>query len=449
MVCAVLPTPRLSLRSSNARSTILHRFLSPFPKRLSTSIITLTVMQLYRHALESILSLLELQDISCASSVSRSWSAAVSTMRPINSMIERNGLQCEAEDKAFRALPPIDSIVASPLLRHLGAVHVRGKSGGLTGLTNDSLALFAQYAPSLTSLWCDLTLIPAAPLIFPMKLTSLELRLAVNTSAPDTDSVLTTLAVLPSLSRLSLRLFMFVGVDLSLLAASRSLTDLTLHMLDGSQAKLTDRQVDQIRSSFSHLKHIGDIEMSSLARLLRTPVNACWQDIGFLCADAHTGALLLSLPTLTKLSLCFLEDAPPLDFLSKLPLLTALVLYFSDDAFPDDLFVDSLLTCTGLTELDVNLLRSVDSAHLSTLFAGLPHLKTLKLCVQLDSLECLSSGSLAQSLEDLTLVRCSGQGVPLSELEVMEPVSALPVSELVHLFALKRLRSLEIDRIFE
>lgn len=49
-----------------------------------------------------------------------------------------------------------------------------------------------------------------------------------------------------------------------------------------------------------------------------------WQDIGSSFANADTGAVLVTLPTLTKLDLWYDEPTPHVDFLSQLALLTVL-----------------------------------------------------------------------------------------------------------------------------
>lgn len=90
-------------------------------------------------------------------------------------------------------------------------------------------------------------------------------------------------------------------------------------------------QLDQIRSSLGHLRHLDVTHMDTeaVARLLRPPVNARWQYIGMICVDARTGNVLTSMPTLTSLFLLLIEDVPHLDFLSKLPRLAGLTVVSS------------------------------------------------------------------------------------------------------------------------
>ena len=86
------------------------------------------------------------------------WTAAVRSMKPIHAEIQR-------DDRSWRnnlhPLPPIESIVASPLMRHVVAIHIK-RARGWTPMGNASLALLAQRAPNLQSLWCKLTLTPKA-----------------------------------------------------------------------------------------------------------------------------------------------------------------------------------------------------------------------------------------------------------------------------------------------
>ena len=214
----------------------------------------------------------------------------------------------------------------------------------------------------------------------------------------------------------------------SLLATCRSLTDLTLEAIGGLCPELTDAQVDDIRESLGHLHRFAvPMQLGNLARFLQPPVTARWRDIGPVRADARTGELLLRLPSLTSLHL-LCHDASPVVFLSQLPLLTTLHLECFDDAACDALLA-ALQLCTGITEL--NLRCGFISSHWSALFAKLP-LKRLTICGgKLESLRCFAEGSITQSLEHLTLAGL-----------------ALPPSKVAQLYALRRLRTLALDRCF-
>ena len=163
-----------------------------------------------------------------------------------------------------------------------------------------------------------------------------------------------------------------------------------------------------------------------LARLLQPPVTACWQDIGLLSADEDTGELLLRLPSLTALEFCYDENITHAEFLPQLPLLTALDLSCDrrdELLLPADPLLATLVRCSGLTELGVA--SAFKSAHWSALFAKLP-LKKLTICRagELETLRCFAAGPITESLEKLTVI----------DLD-------LPLAELAHLSALRRLRS--------
>ena len=204
-------------------------------------------MRIYRHALEAVLGILELNDFSRAVAVSRDWSDAVRSMKPIHARIERNACGFGRERKAWRPLPPIASIVASPILRHIAAIHITHNDASFTPLDNDSLGLLAQHAPNLQSLWCKLIPTSAEPLVWPPKLSSLTLKMGGKYSVPVihcTDEVINgVLAALPSLSSLCLELPSFAdgnSVNLSILGACRSLHDLQLGTVNGYALKITD-----------------------------------------------------------------------------------------------------------------------------------------------------------------------------------------------------------------
>ena len=401
-------------------------------------------MRLYRHALECILAMLELTDLIHILSVSRSWSAAVQSMAPIHASIQRRHW---CENSAFRPLPPIESIVGSPLLRHLAAIQISqaGRDRGVswTSLNNASIGLLAEHAPNLTSLGCELRLMPNEPLLFPARLTTLTLQLDDECTDAAINGVLTALAAHPSLSGLCLNLFSFNhenSAQLSLLAASRSLSDFTLTTLKGDPPMLSSAQISQIRSSLGHLHRFSVRYMSSdwLARLLQPPVTASWEDIGMIWADDRTGDLLLRLQTLTRLDLTFIGDTARVDFLRRLPLLTSLTLNCSkpgdDDAqqawfIPADALLASLMMCSDIAHL--GLTCGFNSAQWSALFEKL---KIAVLSIRwgdLKTLRCFAAGPITESLEELSI-----QGI------------SLPPSEVSHLYALHRLRTLHLTNSF-
>ena len=276
------------------------------------------------------------------------------------------------------------------------------------------------------------------PLIPPPKLSSMQLRLGSEHTDSAINGVLAVLAALPCLSQLCLGVSACARencVELSILAACPSLTDLQVGSNYSVPPTFTHTQLDRIRSSLGHL-HRFEIECIShdqLARLLKLPVAARWQDIGSVQANVDTGNLLLRLPTLTKADLIFVEEIPHVDFLSQLPHLTALDLTCDHDdegPIPVDPVLASLLRCSCIT--DLNLHCGFNSAHFTVLFAKLTRIK--KLAIRggnLTSLECFAAGPITQSLEELTL----------SDLD-------LAPSEVSYLRGLSRLRILHLSGCF-
>ena len=388
--------------------------------------------------------MLELSDLIQILAVSREWSAAVRSMKPIRASIARDNSEWRSirERNACRPLPPIASIIVSPLLRHVAAIEIK-HNRVWTQLTNAPLALLAQYAPNLQSLWCTLILTPTDPLTLPAQLTSLGLSMDDAYTDAEIDGVLTALAALPSLSRLHFSLAQFgqpSEVELRILAAAPSLRDLTLEDTRQGPAQLSDEQTEQIRASLGHLLRVdvGRNDSEDLAGLLKPPVSARWQDIGFVLADADTGELLLRLSTLTTLTLNYRWDTAQLDFLSQLLRLTTLRLdcvswaHGGGWTIPPVDALASLVRCTGLT--DVHLRCGFSSAQYSTLFAKLTRIKKLTLdsAARIESLQFLVSGPITHTLEELCMYKLF-----------------LPPSEVSHLYGLRRLRSLDSDCGFD
>ena len=276
--------------------------------------------------------------------------------------------------------------------------------------------------------------------MLPAKLSSLHLQLAGKYTDAAINGVLQALAALPLLSRLFLALSSFgaeTAIDLSLLAACPSLTDLQLQTDWEGSPKLSFAQLEQVRSSLGHLQRFsaGWLHSGSLTRLLQPPVTAQWRDIGYVYADERTGGLLLRLLSLRKLQLVQPRYTAHADFLSQLPQLTALELHCNNDQnggwfIPADALLASLVRCTCITELELNC--GFTSAHWSALFAKLA-LKTLTIRRgEIDTLRCFASGPITQSLQELT----------------SRDVFVLPPSELPHLYSLRRLRILRLLNCF-
>ena len=134
------------------------------------------------------------------------------------------------------------------------------------------------------------------------------------------------------------------------------------------------------------------------------------------------------------MELFYNDDAAHVEFLPQLPSLTALELFCHNEEqwhVPADALLASLVLCNGLTTLSLDC--GFSSAQWTALFANLTKLRTLEIRQGLDSLRCFASGPITQSLEQLTI----------RYLEL-----TLPPSELLYLYALRRIRSLHLDRCF-
>lgn len=132
---------------------------------------------------------------------------------------------------------------------------------------------------------------------------------------------------------------------------------------------------------------------------------------------------LIRVPSLTRLTPSSLvtTDITPLH---RLVHLTELDLPTLREAAPIDSYAALMRWCSKIESLALKH-PHLTSAHLSAIFAALPHLHRLRLtsCPSLVSLACFSSGSITESLSSLCLIDCA----------------ALPSSELVQLHALQRL----------
>ena len=133
------------------------------------------------------------------------------------------------------------------------------------------------------------------------------------------------------------------------------------------------------------------------------------------------------------------ESAPSgtqhVDFLPQLSQLTCLGLRCCKTlqgqwTIPADALLASLVRCNGL--IDLTLCCGFKSTHWSALFVKLTRIKKLSIGRgEIDTLRCFEVGPITESLQELIL-----QGVDL------------PPSELCHLYGLRRLRSLHLDRCF-
>ena len=153
---------------------------------------------------------------------------------------------------------------------------------------------------------------------------------------------------------------------------------------------------------------------------------------------ARIGELLVRLPSLTRLELYCSQAIAYVGFLPQLPRLTVLkldcyVYKWADGGWsiPADAVFSTLSLCTCIIELDLGC--GFNSAHWSALFAKLALKKLTIRRGAIETLQCFASGPITHSLEELII---GGQTLDL------------PPSELSHLYALRRLRTLQLQSCF-
>ena len=114
------PTDEASVASRTRRQTrIRARDEEKQPSAPSSGSVHVSpAMRIYRHALESVFGMLELEDLAHILSVSRSWAAAVRSMAPIRAVIDRGEWALRRAKKTFVPLPPIETIVLRTYRRH-------------------------------------------------------------------------------------------------------------------------------------------------------------------------------------------------------------------------------------------------------------------------------------------------------------------------------------------
>ena len=309
-------------------------------------------MRLYRDALESVFGFLSLADLSRVLAVSRAWSAAVRSMKPIDAEVTSEGVSAWM-------------IAASPLavhVRHFGSTdyYWKNSSGDL---------LFLSRPPfSLISLACALDLSPPARMFLGHSLQSLTLQLRdeANTAAVINEAFV-TISRLPLLEKLDLWLSSFFPeVSFAPFAVAPRLRIFRCKALFVRQP--THPQLDHLRM-IPHLRSV-DLALSreSLLFLLRAPHSLEWQEINRVDdIDSDVAAALSTLPTLTTLATLACCSVA---FLPALTRLRSLVLDLDPDVLLAADIVAGLPCCSQLTDLALSA-ADVTSAHLSE---ALPHL---------------------------------------------------------------------------
>lgn len=178
---------------------------------------------------------------------------------------------------------------------------------------------------------------------------------------------------------------------------------------------------------------IPRLNSASLLKLLRMPHALRWTELRELCAvGSQSAAALRNLPGLLHLDTW---DCCNVSFVPALSQLRQLELQIRDDpwAVTADAVVDAVSSCSQLTCLC--LLAPLTSKHLTALLTQLTMLRALVLnyCAELESLAFLSAvPSLQRTLLVLKLHHCNHH--------------ALRSAELRHIFALRNLTALKLQR---
>ena len=258
------------------------------------------VAQLYQHALESVFGFLSLHDLSRVMAVSRAWCEVVRAM-PCAQLVTT----C--------SMPRLVPLCASTLSKHI--VEFGEVESVTSELSCEALYTVALRLPQLCVLICTILPTEVSMVILPHKLVTLDLDLSKITGA-GINAIIKGISQLKALVTLVLVLPSFLpAISFAPLAIVVSLQDLSL-LLD-TRSEPTDAQVDNLRVlSYLHLMHVHLLSTQSLARLLRTPHELRWQEIGSVGpVDAVASAALVALPSLQKL---FAWDCTDIGFLSHL-----------------------------------------------------------------------------------------------------------------------------------
>lgn len=389
------------------------------------------VARLYRHALESVFAFVKLADLGRILAVSRSWAAAVRSLKSIAAEVERPLLQ-----------PSV--LCASSLAPHVATVlWYTPASPIVCGLKE--MQLLATRLPSLTSLSCQVVVPQPQPLPFSAMLVALNLGFTcAATAAPSINATIVIISQLPLLNKLALDFPRFYAKISFAPLAPMALIELRLAVPDGVKSQLTNAQFDQLRL-MPQLRTlmVDNVSNPALKRLLRAPHQLQWQCIHELVElDSSCGAALTTLPTLTELQT---EICRTVGFLPALVQLRVLKLFFDRPwaahaalrpwPVSADAVVSALSHCPLLQNL--SLCAPVTSKHMSTLLPQLAALEVLGLvsCEELLSLSFFADSSSALLLRQLDIADCHHPALHATEIQWLQSLTALQSLRIVNSFA--------------
>jgi hypothetical protein len=396
------------------------------------------VRLLYRHALESIFAFSSLTELAAVFRVSKGWSAAVHSMRPLDGQV---GYMGSIQPSVLQLL------WSSRLARHVGSLSNLWPIDA-PPLSDAALVEVAQRMVNLRSLSWKVGVAGAAvSLVFPARLRELRLNFVpANTETPPSDSSLSralTAAIgivvaLPELESLALTAHDARSCDHA--AAVRTGIARAGARLEPDCAGVTNRRratAVHATSTFAQLPSVGGELRTNASDATHDATRHTRCAVAFHC---RIRAAIVSLPSLTKIDVSLSSTLT--DSLRSLPNLRSL--RFSTHACTEladaDRILSSLHSLVGLTELRLygggTFPLPFTSAQLAACLPHMPLLTHLYLLnyLSLDSLRFLSSGPITHSLKELSLILYQVQ---------------LPLSELAHVHALSSLTKLTLWSVFD
>ena len=360
--------------------------------------------RLYRHALESIFGFLSLADLSRVLSVSRSWCAAVSSMRSIDATISA---ACRLSSDLLTAL------LASRLCRHIGALNESCYHPHQAMLGQAELQLASVRLRGLRSLVCSLSLPIVGPFRLPPMLTQLDVRVPLAATADLFNETIRAAGACAKLSLFALSLYPKQIRKVSF-APLRSSPLQELRML-GVLLTFSQAQIDDLRAipQLTFLNCHADAPMLRL--LLRAPHQLQWEKLHVEGpVDTEMAGLLASLPSLTHLTAVSCNDVA---FLRLLPNLRTLGLSRFAYHVPQELeelqvpepaqMIQGLGQCAHVTHLAISK-SYLTSAHLQAILSCMPALSQLELAYMRSGVSALPlllavSGAHAHQPQDVLL----------------------------------------------
>lgn len=416
-----MSSPALTDSVSARNTTITNVYTAPPP-----------AVRLYRHALESIFAFLDLPLLTSVLRVSRSWLAAVKSMR---------SLQLEVSPSAEI---PLRVVTASAMARHITALSACGRFHNVPVKVNaDILHILSFQMAHLLKLVCELTLSPnIGTLSFPVALRQLELSVPAPAAATDINDAIRAISRIPLLESLTIVLpTQDPQISFAALATMPYLRELEINIHRRSlPVNFSDVQVDELRTLPRLRKLTVYMTDDMMRRLLRQTHRLQWQQIILPeQLNDEVATILTQLPTLTQLD-CDISSPSCNHFLwlQQLPKLTEVhVSYDSEEPLSVERIVSlvsGLRCCINIEILKFSYCDTLTVAHLTDLLPRLPRLLALHLyfCT-IDSLSFLAQAPMTHQLLSFDISDCT----------------QLPAAELRYVHALRGLKTLVLWRSFD